>query len=543
MKLVTVEEMQKIEKEANQSGHSYDDMMEFAGSGLAETVMEEFFDLQEEGVMGLVGSGNNGGDTLVALAHMAGRGWQASAYIVRPREKEDPLVERLEQAGGEIFRMESDDKEYSQLVELLEDHGVLLDGVLGTGIHLPLRGKLADCLGFVKHKLEEMEFPPQVVAVDCPSGVDTDSGEAALETIPADLTVTMAAVKVGLLKFPAADLAGELHVVGIGLPDNGAGLDSWQAVKRIVPDAAWVSGVLPERPSESHKGTFGTALIVAGSLNYTGAVLLSGKAAYRSGTGLVTVGLPTPLHAAVAGLLPEATWLLLPHEMGVISQNAVDVLFDHLDRATAMLFGPGFGTEDTTKEFIARLIGANPRHHRANIGFVTGSAEKEAAEPAELPPLVIDADGLKLLSSIENWWQYLPAPAVLTPHPGEMSVITGLSIQDIQQDRMATATRFSEKWGHVVVLKGAFSVVASPDGRSAVIPVASPSLASAGSGDVLAGLITGLRAQGVPAFEAAVAGGWIHGQAGLLAGHYLGSSAPVLAGDILEAIVDVMAEL
>ena len=157
--------------------------------------------------------------------------------------------------------------------------------------------------------------------------------------------------------------------------------------------------------------------------------------------------------------------------------------------------------------------------------------------------MVIDADGLKLLAKIKDWYKPLPAPAVLTPHPGEMAVLTGLSTEEIQKDRTGIAIKYARKWGHVVVLKGAFTVIASPDGDVTIIPVASPALAHAGTGDVLAGLIVGLRAQGLDAYDAAVAGAWIHAQAGLIAADDLGSTASVLAGDVLAAVSDVLADL
>jgi hydroxyethylthiazole kinase-like uncharacterized protein yjeF len=542
MKFVSVDEMVAIEKEADASGHTYAKMMAQAGFGLAQAVLEEYGYLAEEGVLGLIGSGNNGGDTLVALAHLFEEGWKVSACIVRPRPEDDPLVKRLEKAGGAIYRL-GDKPDLKELAALLNDHAVLLDGVLGTGIHLPLKGDLAKILKYVKEKLQDIEQPPIVVAVDCPSGVDCDTGEAAPECIPADLTVTMAAIKRGLLKFPAYNLVGDLQLVGIGLPQNGAALEAWQAVKTFVPDADWVRQALPPRRLDSHKGTFGTALVVAGSTNYTGAVLLAGEAAYRIGAGLVTLAVPTPLHAALAGHIREATWLLLPHEIGVIAPDAVDVLRDNLARPTAMLLGPGFGMEDATGEFISRLFSGESKSSAGRIGFVHRASQTGAHPPSDLPPLVIDADGLKLLPRLEDWASYLPAPAVLTPHPGEMSVLTGLSVSEIQADRLGIALRFSQEWGHVVVLKGAFTVVAAPDGQAAVIPVATPALARAGSGDVLSGLIVGLRAQGLEAFPAAVSAAWIHAYAGLEAAQKLGNSASVLAGDVLAACIDVLSEL
>jgi len=539
MKLVTVSEMKAIEKEADAMGLTYGMMMENAGSGVADVILEmDFVEKDEPQALALVGPGNNGGDALVALAHLAAQECAARAYVIGRKVKGDPLVERLRQAGGEIV-LASEDESFDMLRAFIETSHVLLDGVLGTGIKLPLKREVAAVLAAAGETISGMDDPPYVVAVDCPSGVDCDTGEAAPEAIPASVTVCMAAVKQGLLKFPAFDLVGELLVADIGLAQN---LPSWAEVRHYAADAEMIEAFLPARPDDAHKGTFGTALVTAGSVNYTGAALLAGKAAYRAGAGLVTLAVAAPLHGTLAGQFPEATWIILPHEMGVIAASAADVLARNLDRATALLLGPGFGLEDSTREFLESLLkgGVSARKSAARIGFVREADSTEEKKSTSLPPLVIDADGLKLLAKIDGWSKLLPALSVLTPHPGEMAVLTGLDKTAIQQDRLGTAQQYSAKWGHVVVLKGAFTVIAAPDGRVSIIPVATSALARAGTGDVLAGLIVGLRAQGVEAYEAAVAGAWIHGQAGIGAADRLGNTASVMAGDVLDAIPDVL---
>ncbi len=542
MKYVSVAQMIAIEKEANSLGLTYETMMENAGRNLANAVMDAYGYLDEDGAIGLVGSGNNGGDTLVALHYLAQEGWRTCAYIVRPRPQDDALIQRLRQDGVEILWLQ-DDPQHQELDQWLEKCGVVMDGILGTGFRLPLKGEIAETMEHVRQKLTSLYEAPFVVAVDCPSGIDCDNGDAADECIPADLTITMAAIKQGLLMFPAHHLVGEYQLVGIGLPDDGESLQSWREVQTFIPDLEWVRGVMPERPLDAHKGTFGTALVIAGSLNYTGAALLAGQAAYRAGAGLVTLGVPNPLHSALAGVFPEATWLLLPHEMGVISEPAVKIVLENLTRVTALLVGPGFGIEDPTAEFISQLVAGTKRGKGSKIGFVKENDQEELIKRPELPPLVIDADGLKLLARIPNWAAHLPPQTILTPHPGEMSVLTGLSLAEIQDARLQIAQRFSQEWGHIVILKGAFTVIASPEGETAVIAVASPALARAGSGDVLAGLVVGLLAQGILPFEAAVAGAWMHAQAGLLAADELGSSNAVLAGDILDSSIDILSEL
>lgn len=513
MKLVTTAQMRAIEKEADSKGVSYAQMMQNAGRGLAEIVHAVGQANGWDEVTAIVGSGNNGGDALVALTWLAEAGWRTHACLVN--RKPDELVMRYLEAGGELVHA-AGDAGGGSLSGWLTASAVLLDGLLGTGIKLPLKEEAARVLAETNRILSETDLPPFVVAVDCPSGVDCDTGAAAGETIPADLTLTMAAVKRGLLKLPAFELAGEMDVVGIGLPD---GLDSWNALTMDAADWEMVADLLPERTPASHKGTFGTAFVVAGSTPYTGAALLAGKAAYRIGAGLVSMAVPEPLHAALAGHLPEAIWLPLPHQNGFISEAAVDVLLNNLERATAVLIGPGLGDAPTTAAFVAQVL------------------------PAIKLPLVIDADGLRHVSEIEDWHKKISAPAVLTPHPGEMSALTGLPVFEIQSDREEMAVKFAQEWGHIVVLKGAFTVIASPDGRSTVIPVATPALARAGTGDVLAGLIAGLLAQGLAPYNAAIAGAFIHAQAGLLAAETLGTTASVLASDVLNAVPEIIAGL
>jgi ADP-dependent NAD(P)H-hydrate dehydratase / NAD(P)H-hydrate epimerase len=539
MRLVSVDQMKAIEKEADASGLTYAQMMENAGQGLAEVIQDMLIDDSEQEVFALVGSGNNGGDALVALSHLAADGWRARAYLIR--RKPDDLVQRLQKAGGEVIVAEEDD-EYASLSAFVQTASVLVDGVLGTGAKLPLKEDLANILAEVQAILEGQEDRPVVVAVDCPSGMDCDTGEAAPECIAADLTVTMAAIKQGMLRMPAYELIGSLEVVDIGLPEN---LKSMQIQGPEVAEEEMVSALLPQRPVDSHKGTFGTALIAAGSVNYTGAAALAGKAAYRVGAGLVTLAVPAPLHSILASEFLEATWILLPHHMGVIAHDAVEVLMKNWDRATALLIGPGFGTEDTTREFLADVLGGSTTSKKSHrqIGFVPSEAGKAQEKSNHFPGIVIDADGLRLMAKIKDWPTLLPGMAVLTPHPGEMSALTGLSVEEIQQDRQSVAARFAKEWGHVVVLKGAFTVIASPGGRVVIIPVASPALARAGTGDVLAGAIVGLRAQGLEPFNAAVAGAWIHAQAGLYAADAIGNTASVLAGDVLEALADVITDL
>lgn len=518
-KIVTVAELRAIEREADASGLSYSQMMDNAGAGIARIINTAYRQASNKKILALVGSGNNGGDALVALAYLADLGWHPSAYIVRKRDDSDPLVELVTSRDGLIYSNTAD-TDYHILRELLEINDVLLDGVLGTGIRLPLQGEVAACLDFVRKYVMDHPKSPHVVAVDCPSGVDCDYGRAAKETIPCELTITMGAVKRGLLAFSAADLLGKLTVNFIGDMSNS---ETWNSINSWMVDSDYVASVLPSRPRDAHKGTFGTAMVVAGSVSYTGAALLAGEAAYRIGAGLVQMAVPSSLHQVLAGEIPEAVWLLLPHKDGYICESAADLIIPSINKATALLVGPGFGRQETTSHFIEKIVDY----------YKNGE---------NIPPLVFDADGLKMLHGIPNWYKWLPESTVLTPHPGEMSILSGLSLDEIQQDRIGVARKYATEWDKVVVLKGAFTVIASPTGETAVVPVATPALARAGTGDVLAGLIVGLLAQGLASNNAAIAGAWIHASAGLKAEDKLGSAC-VLAGDLSKMLPEVLIDL
>jgi ADP-dependent NAD(P)H-hydrate dehydratase / NAD(P)H-hydrate epimerase len=538
VKVFTVTEMTALERAANAAGLSYETMMENAGKGLASEIVNAYSHLYNHKILALIGSGKNGGDALISLNILASQGWDTTAYIVRQRDPKDPLVEHLQKNFGNVIDIK-DDVNYEKLRKLINESAILIDGVLGTGIKLPLRGTIANVLNYVNQHQSLVDKQIKIIAVDCPSGIDCDTGEAADDTIQADMTVTMAGIKTGLLKFPAALFAGKIKIVSIGDITN---LKEYQANTKIYLTSDFIRQFIPKRPLDSHKGTFGTAFIIAGSVNYTGAALLAGIAAYRIGTGLVMMGVPESLHTTLAGRFPEAIWVLLSEEIGVIAAQAVHVARQNIDRATAILIGPGFGLEETTKEFLQRFFTEGATNHKGGIGFLSSMMGENPRQNAE-KPIIIDADGLKLISRIDNWAELLPRESILTPHPGEMSVMTGINIKDIQENRIEIARDYASKWGHVLVLKGAFTVVADPHGRVGIVPIASPALARAGTGDVLAGLITGLRAQGVSAFEAACAGAWIHAKAGLLAAEELGNDASVMASDVLNAVPQVISSL
>ncbi len=544
MKIVTVDQMHRVEAAADAAGYSYAAMMERAGQAVAEAVAARR-EVRDRRVLVLVGPGNNGGDGLVTARYLAEAGARPVCYLFRPRDPAEDENFRLVQERGLAIALAGDDEDESQkwrkLRRLAREADVVVDGLLGTGARPPLRGPLAEMLAVVGRTLTARRQSPRerltslvpssappardfpfVVAVDGPSGLDYGSGALDEAALPADLTVTFAYPKPGQFRFPGAGSLGELVVADIGVdPELAADV----LLEVVTPEM--VRGWLPPRPLDAHKGTFGKALIVAGSVNYTGAAYLSGAAATRAGAGLVTMALPAAIHAAIAARLAEATYLLLPHDLGVVASAASRVVAGRVEEYDALLLGPGLGRERETAAFVEALLGGGGRRR---VGF--GAVEQSASPPSLLPPLVVDADGLNILARMEDWPERLPPESILTPHPGEMARLMDCAAADVQADRMAAARSQAVAWGQVVVLKGAHTVVAAPDGRTAIEPFVNSGLATAGTGDVLAGAIVALRAQGLGAFEAAAAGAYLHGLAGELARVEMGA-AGMVAGDVL----------
>lgn len=557
-KIVTTDEMRALEKATDKGGHSYADMMEMAGRAVAMRAKTLLAGLDAPRVVILVGPGNNGGDGLVAGRVLREEFPESTvnALLLKPRDaKKDPVYAAAEKAGVNIVSAETDaNSSFRTLKKLIAEADVVIDALFGTSVRLPLEGDVVRLLNAANRALEARrkpaspsplttpaaaypnsasERPVTVIAVDLPTGLNPDTGELDKAALFADETVTFGAAKPGLLTFPGAEAVGLLHVADIGMPADLPEL----ARAPLLIDAHEVGARLPQRPRNSHKGTFGKTMIVAGSLNYTGAAYLAAAGAYRSGAGLVTVAAPQVIMPILASLLPEATWLLLPHDLGVLNEAAVKVLRPELDGYSALLLGPGFGREETTGEFLRELLSPTEERRPARtIGFSRIVDQEDEAEEKStpLPPVVIDADGLNLLAEIEDWPTLLPPNSVLTPHPGEFGRLTGLETDEVQANRLDLAREKAAEWNAIVVLKGAFTAIAAPDGRLAVSPFASAALARAGTGDVLSGMIAGLIGQGVEPFDAALCAVWLHGAVGERAAALATTTAATVAGDLLE---------
>ncbi len=550
MHIPTTAQMRALEQGAVDAGATWSGLLEQAGWGVAQEALRLLGDASGRVVLVLVGPGNNGGDGLVAARHLHDAGARVTLYLWRrTKPQSDPNWLRCrERAIPELAA--SEDPGAQTLGGLLPEAALVVDALLGMGISRTVGGDLAEIVRAVNARPQtgprtdatprqtpsgqrpggqrlDLRPAPWVLSIDLPTGIHSDSGAVMGAAVAADVTVATGLIKRGLLFYPGRTYAGDLRLAEIGLAPRQ--LEALMS-ERITPD--FVRGRLPARPDNGHKGTFGKAMVVAGSLLYPGAASLATAGALRVGAGLVTLATGRSVLGG-PGRLPEITMRPLPEaEWGTLGEDAADELLKHLEGYRALLIGPGLGREQHTRKFLERLLGIETPRQRGAIGFRTAAAEeKPAAARPELPPAVIDADGLNLLSEIDGWAERLPrGRLVLTPHPGEMERL--LKAEELPDDLVRAAEDAAKAWGQVVVLKGATTVVADPEGRSAIHDGGNAALATAGTGDVLAGVIAGLLAQGLAPFEAAALGVYLHGAAGRLLRDELGD-AGTIASDLL----------
>jgi hydroxyethylthiazole kinase-like uncharacterized protein yjeF len=505
MKILTAQQIRQTDQACIQLGTPASQLMENAGKAVAEETRARLGNIKQQHILCLVGGGNNGGDGLVAARYLHEWGAKVSVYLCSERPADDDNLKLVREKDIACLEAATD-KGLKEFDNLLASAACVIDALLGTGKMRPLQGVFKAALERVNEAKEERNI--FIVAVDSPSGMDADTGAVDDACPYADITVTLAFPKTGLFSFPGAARVGKLKIADIGIP---ASLADGITIELMTRD--WAKSTLPERPLNANKGTFGKVLVTAGSINYVGSAYLASSGAMRAGAGLVTLATASSLQPILAAKLTEATYLPLPEiEFGIISAEATAIIKEQSEQYKALLLGCGLGQHPSTAEFIISLL-----------------AEKA------LPALVLDADALNILAKTPEWWQRLPGDAVLTPHPGEMSRLSGLSIAEIQSDRTGTAMKYAAAWNKTVVLKGAYVVIASPRGYCRVSPFANPGLATAGTGDVLAGIIAGLAAQGLSPYDAASLGVFIGCRAGEIVTGIMGNTG-MIASDLLTAL-------
>ncbi len=504
MKAVYSSDMRKLDEAAIQHyGIPGLVLMENAGRGVADAVVER---LAGGGrVLILCGPGNNGGDGFVAARHLANAGYEVVVLVSRmpTRKCPDALAHaRVVREMGLDIRVLKASEDAGKVLEKLGPFDAICDALLGTGRQGGLKAPY-DKLVEAANRASGVK-----IAVDVPTGVDADSGYTAGIAFQADVTVTMGLPKVGLLLPPGASFAGDLAVADIGMPrallEGAAGvdlLDSFDAVPRI-----------PDRPFDAYKNQMGHLLLVAGAPGKAGAALLGGRAALRTGVGLCTVATHAGCRDNLEGRVPD----LMVEKLDWDCRPEDDVI-PLLDGKTAVALGPGMGTCQEARDLVEQII-------------CHGCL-----------PLVVDADGLNVYRGEAVGLCRCRTETIITPHPGEMARLVGTDTTTVQSDRLKVAALVAAKLGVIVVLKGAGTVLANPDGRMAICMSGSPALAKAGSGDVLTGILGALLAMGMKAWDAARLGVFLHGRLGELAEQRFGIHG-TMASDLADLIPGALSE-
>jgi ADP-dependent NAD(P)H-hydrate dehydratase / NAD(P)H-hydrate epimerase len=512
MKILTAAEMREVDRltVARESISSLQ-LMENAGASVAKFITRRFPKFKTLKVVVLCGKGNNGGDGFVAARHLRDSGANIETYLFANAEdvKGDAAenLKRWRESGRSIHYVRTSEEWQKEQPRIFRAD-LILDALLGTGVRGPVEGLIAEAIGAV-NSLGKKQVP--VVAVDIPSGLPADGEETQGPVVKADYTVTFTAPKVGMFLGRAGEALGDLIVNDIGSPrqlidEIGKGNCYWSEAQEFGEFAR-------RRKPDSNKGTYGHALIVAGSYGKSGAAIMASWAALRVGAGLVTVATPQPALAIVAARNPEIMTEPLPATTeGSISLKSFENgrIDKIIEGKKSLGIGPGLTTNSETQQFVRDIVAKRPL------------------------PIVLDADGLNAFAGRVAELKNVAGILALTPHPGEMSRLLGCKIPEVQANRLGLAKKAAADWNAFVILKGQYSVVAAPDGRAYINSTGNPGMSTAGTGDVLTGMLAGLTAQfgaedwlGVLAF-----GVYLHGLAGDVAYRESGET-PLMATDLI----------
>lgn len=509
MRLITPDQMREIDRRAiEEIGIPGAVLMENAAIQVAMKAAAVLTKNKGSQAVVLAGTGNNGGDALAVTRHLLAMGFSVMLFTYKSSEAYtgDAKINAdiLDKMGVEMHCL-WDQGQYDLFESALSVCDLVIDGLFGTGLNRDLDSTAKKVIRSVN------TLSRCTLSIDIPSGLDGLTGKIRGDCIRADYTVTFFLPKTGMVQYPAAQYLGELTVADISIPYALAdGLDTLTLLDRelILP-------ILPKRPRDSHKGSFGRVLAIAGSFGMTGAAGLAAGAAYRTGSGLVRLAVPSGLVPTLASMIPEAVFTPLEEYEGAI--GAVDDAFlsGLMENSDSVLVGPGLSNTPFTGKLVRKVITLSEK------------------------PLVVDADGLNLLAHDKEVLKQAKAPVILTPHPAEMARLIGAQTQIVQEHRTGIAAKFAREYGVIVVLKGAGTVVAAPDGRISINPTGNSGMATAGSGDVLTGMIASFLGQNLPPYEAALAGVYLHGLAGDLAEAETGQ-AGMMASDLVRYIASAV---
>ena len=514
MKIVTAQEMREIDRRAaSEYGIPSLLLMENAGLQVFLAAERYFPDLTSRRISIFCGTGKNGGDGFVLARHLLNRGIAARVYILAKKEeiKGDARLnlEVLERMGVPMVEI-STGHDLLEKGDEVSASDLIVDALLGTGLEGPAHGLMAEAISLIN------KLGKPVVSVDIPSGLSADTGHVFGPCIKASLTVALALPKRSHFLYPAARYAGKVEVADIGIPRS---LLNEPKIQVNLPESRELAAALPKREPDSHKGDFGHVLVIAGSAGKTGAAAMAAKAALRIGAGLVTLGLPESLNEAMEAKLDEVMTEPLPEtDQKSISVEALNKVLYLIEKKAVLAIGPGLSTHPSTCQLVHELI--------SQVGI----------------PMIIDADGINAICQDIEVLRKATPPLILTPHPGELSRLLSISKEEIIQKRIEIAQEMARGLGIHMVLKGAATIIAHPDGQVYINPTGNPGMATGGTGDVLTGMLAGLIAQGISIEKALRLGVYLHGLAGDIAARELGEEA-MIAGDITERLPAAIREL
>lgn len=510
MKLVTAAQMKAIDSRAiNEWQIPELILMENAGLAVVNVLKEKFPDLLQMNVTIVSGSGNNGGDGLVIARHLANMAVSVKVFLIAEREYSASCscnLQILEKMGVKMYRLDNENSLHL-FKATLNYSDIVIDAILGTGVNRPVSDLISQVLGIINKR------HCYKIAVDLPTGLNADTGEVWGSVLQADFTVTLALPKRGLWQNEGLRAAGEVICADIGIPQ---GVIEAQSIGCTLLGHDYLQSVVRPRERDSHKGNYGHLLTIGGSLGMSGSISLTNQGALRAGVGVLSCAVPEKIYLPVAVQTPEAMVHPLPDNgTGYLCEQSLPALKQLLSGQDAIVVGPGLGHEPNMVEQLTDII------------------------QSATCPLIIDADGLNLLAERLNILDTAEVPIILTPHPGEMARLSGLTTAQIQSNRFTVAQDFAKAHNVWLILKGAHTVIASPQGELWVNQIDSPALAVAGSGDVLCGILASFVAQGYPLAEACAAAVNLHGRAGVLLAQTVGVISSQ-AGDLMDAITKII---
>ena len=483
-------------------------LMENAAIACVNELKKDFGELTGKRIAVFCGKGNNGGDGFAIARHLHNMDAEVSVYLVCGNEfKGDAKInfDIIKKMNVNIDVV----SDTENLKYIIRSNDIIIDAIYGTGIHGTVGGISYDVINEIN------ENSKYTMAVDVPSGINSDSGEICGICIRADKTVTFAAYKVGMLMFPAADYTGKVTVADISIPDY---ILEGQSININVTDEEFVRANFPVRENNSQKGDYGKVLVIAGSVGMTGAAYLSSQSAVTAGSGLVTLAIPAGLNGAMEAKTTEVMTLPVEDINGHISSDAAEKILERTDMADAVLIGPGLGRSSDA----ARVLKSVLSHSKV--------------------PVIIDADGINAASRDMDILSDCTCPVIFTPHAVEMSRLTGLDRDYIEENRLVASKEFAEEYGVTVILKGYHTIVTASDGEQYINITGNPGLATGGSGDVLAGITASLTARGINETTAAAMAVYIHGKAGDIAKDKYGMES-VTASLVMESIPDALRQI